>query len=165
MQQPRSPKIDFGAILGVVLFSSFATYGKFGIEPDKGKGISFRPRKAAQIAIALFNLCSPGRSRPATAMRAPFLSAAQILATSVHPLNVAKSMIKSPYLAFHRLSRSPKPIEAAMIWPRRLDNHPRMRGCAALSPIRDTLNRWLQPLRYLRDCSDCFRLERLETDY
>src|SRR6202158_2952315 len=60
----------------------------------------------------------PGRSKPATrpAMRAPFLSAAQILATSdlvsVLPLNVAKSMIKSHHLAFHRLSRSPKPIEA-----------------------------------------------------
>jgi len=72
----------------------------------------------------------PGRSKPATrpAMRAPFLSAAQILATSdlvsVLPLNVAKSMIKSHHLAFHRLSRSPKPIEAAMIWPRRLDNRP-----------------------------------------
>src|SRR6267378_1832622 len=72
----------------------------------------------------------PGRSKPGLkpAMRAPFLSAAQILATSdlvsVLPLNVAKSMIKSHHLAFHRLSRSPKPIEAAMIWPRRLDNQP-----------------------------------------
>jgi DNA-binding transcriptional LysR family regulator len=72
----------------------------------------------------------PGRPKPATrpAMRAPFLSAAQILATSdlvsVLPLNVAKSMIKSHHLAFHRLPRSPKPIEAAMIWPRRLDNQP-----------------------------------------
>ena len=59
-------------------------------------------------------------------MRAPFLSAAQILATSdlvsVLPLNVAKSMVRSHHLVFHRLSRSPKPIEAAMIWPRRLDN-------------------------------------------
>jgi DNA-binding transcriptional LysR family regulator len=70
----------------------------------------------------------PGKSRPALrpAMRAPFLSAAQILATSdlvsVLPLNVAKSMIRSHRLIFHRLSRSPKPIEAAMIWPRRLDN-------------------------------------------
>jgi DNA-binding transcriptional LysR family regulator len=70
----------------------------------------------------------PGKSKPALrpAMRAPFLSAAQILATSdlvsVLPLNVAKSMIRSHHLVFHRLSRSPKPIEAAMIWPRRLDN-------------------------------------------
>jgi hypothetical protein len=31
-------------------------------------------------------------------------------------------MIRSHHLIFHRLSRSPKPIEAAMIWPRRLDN-------------------------------------------
>jgi len=72
----------------------------------------------------------PGRSKPAprAAMRAPFLSAAQILATSdlvsVLPLNVAKNMIKSHHLVLHRLSRSPKPIEAAMIWLRRLDNQP-----------------------------------------
>ena len=72
----------------------------------------------------------PGRSKATQkpAMRAPILSAAQILATSdlvsVLPLNVAKSMIESHQLAFHRLSRSPKPIEAAMIWPRRLDNQP-----------------------------------------
>jgi DNA-binding transcriptional LysR family regulator len=72
----------------------------------------------------------PGKSKPAprSAMRAPFLSAAQILATSdlvsVLPLNVAKSMIRSHHLVFHRLSRPPKPIEAAMIWLRRLDNQP-----------------------------------------
>ncbi len=29
------------------------------------------------------------------------------------------------------------------------------------SPIRDTLYRRLQPFRYLHDCSDCFRPERL----
>src|SRR6267154_3935710 len=62
------------------------------------------------------------------AMRAPFLSAAPILATSdlvsVLPLNVAKSMTKSHQLVYRRLSRSPKPIEAAMIWLRRLDNQP-----------------------------------------
>jgi len=72
----------------------------------------------------------PGRSKPnlRAAMRAPFLSAAQILATSdlvsVLPLNIAKNMIKSHHLVFHRLSRSPRPIEAAMIWLRRLDNQP-----------------------------------------
>jgi DNA-binding transcriptional LysR family regulator len=72
----------------------------------------------------------PGRSKPAVraAMRAPFLSAAQILATSdlvsVLPQNVAKNMIMSHQLVFHELSRSPKPIEAAMIWLRRLDNQP-----------------------------------------
>jgi DNA-binding transcriptional LysR family regulator len=72
----------------------------------------------------------PGKSKPAArpAMRAPFLSAGQILATSdlvsVLPLNVARNMIRSHHLVFHRLSRSPKPIEAAMIWPRRLDNQP-----------------------------------------
>ena len=73
---------------------------------------------------------SPARSKPAVkpAMRATFLSAAQILATSdlvsVLPLNVAKSMTRSHQLVYRRLSRSPKPIEAAMIWLRRLDNQP-----------------------------------------
>jgi DNA-binding transcriptional LysR family regulator len=73
---------------------------------------------------------SPRRSKAGlkTAMRAPFLSAAQILATSdlvsVLPLNVARNMIKSHHLVFHRLSRSPRPIESAMIWLRRLDNQP-----------------------------------------
>jgi hypothetical protein len=42
----------------------------------------------------------------------------------VLPLNVAKSMTKSHQLVYRRLSRSPKPIEAAMIWLRRLDNQP-----------------------------------------
>jgi DNA-binding transcriptional LysR family regulator len=62
------------------------------------------------------------------AIRAPILSAAQILATSdlvsVFPLNVARAMIRSHPLVFHPLSRPPKPIEAAMIWLRRLDNQP-----------------------------------------
>lgn len=72
----------------------------------------------------------PGRSKPGPrpAMRAPFLSAAQILAmsdlVSILPLNVAKNMTRSHPLVFRRLSRSPKPIEAAMIWLRRLDNQP-----------------------------------------
>jgi DNA-binding transcriptional LysR family regulator len=61
-------------------------------------------------------------------MRAPFLSTAQILATSdlvaVLPLNVAKSMTRSHQLVYRRLARSPRPIEAAMIWLRRLDNQP-----------------------------------------
>lgn len=65
---------------------------------------------------------------PRAAMRAPFLSAAPILATSdlvaVLPLNVAKRMTRSHQLVYRRLSRSPKPIEAAMIWLRRLDNQP-----------------------------------------
>jgi DNA-binding transcriptional LysR family regulator len=71
-----------------------------------------------------------GKSKAAAkpAMRAPILAAAQILATSdlvsVLPLNVAKNMTRSHQLVFRRLSRSPKPIEAAMIWLRRLDNQP-----------------------------------------
>jgi DNA-binding transcriptional LysR family regulator len=69
----------------------------------------------------------PKRERRSV-MRAPFLSAAQILSTSdmasVLPLNVAKDMIKSRPLVFRRLLRSHKPIDAAMIWPRRLDDQP-----------------------------------------
>ena len=89
----------------------------------------------------------PGRSKPnlRAAMRAPFLSAAQILATSdlvsVLPQNVAKNMIKSHPLVFHRLSRSPKPIEAAMIWLRRLDNQP------AHAWLRDVISRVAHDLR------------------
>ena len=77
-----------------------------------------------------FAEAAPGKSKPVLkpAMRAPFLSAAQILATSdlvsVFPLNIARHMTKSHGLVLHRLSRPPKPIEAAMIWLRRLDNQP-----------------------------------------
>jgi len=89
----------------------------------------------------------PGRSKPGAraAMRAPFLSAAQILATSdlvsVLPLNVAKNMTRSHHLVFRRLSRSPKPIEAAMIWLRRLDNQP------AHAWLRDVISRVVRDLR------------------
>jgi len=79
------------------------------------------------------------KSAPRPAMRAPFLSAAQILATSdlvsVLPLNVAKSMTRSHPLVFRRLSRSPKPIEATMMWLRRLDNQP------AHAWLRDVITR------------------------
>jgi DNA-binding transcriptional LysR family regulator len=77
-----------------------------------------------------FAEAAPGESKSVLmpAMRAPFLSAAQILATSdlvsVFPLNIARHMTKSHGLVLHRLSRPPKPIEAAMIWLRRLDNQP-----------------------------------------
>jgi DNA-binding transcriptional LysR family regulator len=89
----------------------------------------------------------PVRSKPGVrpAMRAPFLSAAQILATSdlvsVLPLNVAKSMTRSYHLVFRRLSRSPKPIEAAMIWLRRLDNQP------AHAWLRDVISLVIRDLR------------------
>jgi DNA-binding transcriptional LysR family regulator len=89
----------------------------------------------------------PERSRlgPRAAMRAPFLSAAQILATSdlvsVLPLNVARNMTRSHHLVFRRLSRSPKPIEAAMIWLRRLDNQP------AHAWLRDVISRVTSELR------------------
>jgi DNA-binding transcriptional LysR family regulator len=89
----------------------------------------------------------PGRSKPGSkpAMRAPFLSAAQILATSdlvsVLPLNVARSMTRSHQLVFRPLSRSPRPIEAAMIWLRRLDNQP------AHAWLRDVISRVTRDLR------------------
>jgi DNA-binding transcriptional LysR family regulator len=90
---------------------------------------------------------SPRRSKAGlkAAMRAPFLSAAQILATSdlvsVLPLNVARNMIKSHHLVFHRLSRSPRPIESAMIWLRRLDNQP------AHAWLRDVITQVASDLR------------------
>jgi DNA-binding transcriptional LysR family regulator len=71
-----------------------------------------------------------GRSKSTArgALRAPFLSAAQILAASdlvaVVPLNVARTMIRADQLVFGRLSRSPKPIEATMIWLRRHNDQP-----------------------------------------
>jgi DNA-binding transcriptional LysR family regulator len=77
-----------------------------------------------------FGEVASGKSKPVfrPAMRAPFLSAAPILARSdlvaVFPLNVARHMMKSHGLVYHRLSRPPKPIEAAMVWLRRLDNQP-----------------------------------------
>jgi DNA-binding transcriptional LysR family regulator len=89
----------------------------------------------------------PGRSKPGLkpAMRAPFLAAAQILATSdlvsVLPLNVAKNMTRSHHLVFRRLSHPPKPIEAAMIWLRRLDNQP------AHAWLRDVISRVISELR------------------
>jgi DNA-binding transcriptional LysR family regulator len=85
---------------------------------------------SAQFGADFADAAPPGRSKPVLkpAMRAPFLAAAQILATSdlvsVFPLNVARHMIKSHGLVLHRLSRPPKPIEAAMTWLRRLDNQP-----------------------------------------
>jgi DNA-binding transcriptional LysR family regulator len=89
----------------------------------------------------------PGRSKPGLkpAMRAPFLAAAQILATSdlvsVLPLNVAKNMTRSHHLVFRRLSRSPKPIEAGMVWLRRVDNQP------AHAWLRDVISRVTGELR------------------
>jgi DNA-binding transcriptional LysR family regulator len=88
-----------------------------------------------------------GRSKPAlrTAMRAPILSAALILATSdlvsVLQFNVARNMTGSHHLVFHRMSRSPTPIEAAMTWLRRLDNQP------AHAWLRDVIARVSNDLR------------------
>jgi MFS family permease len=89
------------------------------------------------------------RSRPSTApssvMRAPFLSAAPILATSdlvsVLPLNAAKSITRSHHLVFRRLSRPPTPIEITVIWLRRLDNQP------LHAKLRDVVSRATNDLR------------------
>ena len=40
LQRQRRLKISFREIFGIVRFSTFATWGNSGIEPDKGKGIS-----------------------------------------------------------------------------------------------------------------------------
>jgi DNA-binding transcriptional LysR family regulator len=85
----------------------------------------------------------PKRTRR-SAMRAPFLSAAQILSTSdmasVLPLNIAKDMIESRPLVLRRLLRSRKAIDIAMIWPRRLDNQPAHRWLRdAVSHVTDGL--------------------------
>jgi DNA-binding transcriptional LysR family regulator len=68
------------------------------------------------------------KTRQIPAMRAPFLAAARILATSdltaIVPLNVAKTMILPQQLVYNRLPRFPKPAALAMIWLRRLDNQP-----------------------------------------
>jgi DNA-binding transcriptional LysR family regulator len=91
-----------------------------------------------------------GKSKPGLrpAMRAPFLSASGILATSdlvtVLPLNVAKNMTKSHQLVYRQLSRPPKPIEAAMIWLRRLDNQP------AHAWLRDVIGRVAKESRFCR---------------
>jgi DNA-binding transcriptional LysR family regulator len=91
------------------------------------------------------SVAARSKSAPRPAMRAPFLSAAQILATSdlvsVLPLNVAKNMTRSHHLVFRRLSRSPKPIEATMMWLRRLDNQP------AHAWLRDVIGHITQGLR------------------
>src|SRR6202795_5215937 len=39
-QRQKRLRINFGEILGVVRFSTFATWGNFGSDADKGKGIS-----------------------------------------------------------------------------------------------------------------------------
>lgn len=62
------------------------------------------------------------------AMRAPFLSAAGVLASSdlvsMVPLSVAKSMLQSKKLTFMHMSRPPDPLATSMAWLRRLDNQP-----------------------------------------
>jgi hypothetical protein len=57
------------------------------------------------------------------------------------PMQSAPACAQSVPFVFHRLSRSPKPIEAAMIWLRRLDNQP------AHAWLRDVINRVASGLR------------------
>jgi hypothetical protein len=54
--------------------------------------------------------------------------------------NSAGQRASVPFV-FHRLSRSPKPVDAAMIWLRRLDNQP------AHAWLRDVINRVVSGLR------------------
>jgi DNA-binding transcriptional LysR family regulator len=61
-------------------------------------------------------------------LRAPFRSAAQILATSdmvsVLEQRVADDLVRYRPLVIRRLPHSSPTLETAMIWPRRLDNQP-----------------------------------------
>jgi DNA-binding transcriptional LysR family regulator len=50
-------------------------------------------------------------------------------------------MTRSHQLVFRPLSRSPKPVEAAMIWLRRLDNQP------AHAWLRDVISRVTRDFR------------------
>lgn len=63
-----------------------------------------------------------------SALRAPFLSAPSILATSdmvsALPLNVANSLTRAHQLVVRRLKPAPRPIESGMVWLRRLNNQP-----------------------------------------
>jgi DNA-binding transcriptional LysR family regulator len=62
------------------------------------------------------------------ALRAPFLSAVQILLTSdmvsVFPRRIAEELVRYRPLVIRRLSQSSPITETAMIWPRRLVNQP-----------------------------------------
>ena len=49
MQQRGGPKTDFGEIFRVVQFSSFATWGNSGIEPDKGIGNQLSRDRGASL--------------------------------------------------------------------------------------------------------------------
>jgi DNA-binding transcriptional LysR family regulator len=64
---------------------------------------------------------------PRTALRAPFLSAARILAgsemVSVLPQRIAQELTRHEPLVIRQLPRAPS-LETTMIWPRWLDNQP-----------------------------------------
>jgi DNA-binding transcriptional LysR family regulator len=100
---------------------------------------------SAQFGVDFAEDASRPKRAGRPSIRAPFLSAASILTASdlvlVLPLNVARDMVRSRPLVFRELSRSSKPIEASMIWPRRLDNQP------AHAWLRDVIIRVTSDLR------------------
>ena len=79
------------------------------------------------------------------ALRAPFLSAVRILASSdmvsIFPRRIAKELVRYRPLVIRDLSHSSPVIETAMIWPRWLDNQPAHRW------LRDTVGTVTNGLR------------------
>lgn len=71
---------------------------------------------------------APAKAGQRALVRAPILSAASILATSdlvtILPVKIAFELTRSRGLTHRRLARAPKPVEASMVWLRRLNNQP-----------------------------------------
>jgi DNA-binding transcriptional LysR family regulator len=71
---------------------------------------------------------APARPSRRAIVRAPILSAASILATSdvvaALPVKVAHELTRSREFVHRRLTRAPPPIDASMVWLRRLNNQP-----------------------------------------
>jgi DNA-binding transcriptional LysR family regulator len=82
---------------------------------------------SAQFGVE-FAVAIAAKPAPLPTMRVPFLSAAQVLATSdmvaVLPLNVARNVTTNRELSFSALTAKHKAIDASMSWARRLDNQP-----------------------------------------
>jgi DNA-binding transcriptional LysR family regulator len=112
----------------IVLRKEHPAAGERELSADKLADLSQLEISSARFGADFAEDASRPKRGGRPSIRAPFLSAASILTASdlvlVLPLNVAKDMVRSRPLVFRELSRSPKPIEAAMIWPRRLDNQP-----------------------------------------
>src|SRR5260370_1084328 len=87
--------------------------------------VQFEPSKAtATFRIAVDNYAAIVLVAPIAAHIARVAPGVTLDFRPSGTLNVAKTMTRSHPFISHRLSRSPKPIEAAMIWLRRLDNQP-----------------------------------------